>query len=87
MFLKFTKLFGSLLEVHILNLWKYSVSEIYESLVTELRVYGETDGHFTELSVYGDNLKFMVIRVSQVFGKFTELSFLLKFTGQFRLPG
>ena len=80
MFLKFTKLFRSLLEVNILNLWKYSVYEIYESPVTELKVYGETDGHFTELSVYGDKfLKFMVIRVSQVFRKiygvklFTEI--------------
>ena len=88
MFLKFTKLFGSLLEVNILNLWKYIVSEIYESPLTESRVYGGMDGHFTELSVYGDKfLKFMGIRVSQVFGNFMELSFLLKFTGQFRLRG
>ena len=32
---EFTKLFGSLLEVNILNLWKYIVSEIYESPLTE----------------------------------------------------
>ena len=56
--------------------------------ITELRVYREIDGLFTELSIYGDKfLKFMGIRVSQVFGNFMELSFLLKFTGQFRLRG
>ena len=30
--------FGSLLEVNILNLWKYIVSEIYESPLTESRL-------------------------------------------------
>ena len=35
--------------------------------ITELRVYREIDGLFTELSIYGDKfLKFMGIRVSQV---------------------
>mgnify|MGYP000648592925 CR=1 FL=1 len=54
----------------------YSVSEIYEFTggkhfkfmeITELRVYREIDGLFTELSIYRDKfLKFMGIRVSQV---------------------
>ena len=35
--------------------------------ITELRVYREIDGLFTELSIYGDKfLKFMGVRVSQV---------------------